>query len=145
MTKASPLFLAVVLVSTAGLYGCSQDKNGGVNAKLRDMEVRYAKLEEDYHAVVATSEANRKKLAQLEVQKAELAKEVEELKVVVTERDELRKQLVTRTGERDAIQSQLVQFRQDLMSLVGRVDSTLNTPNAGGNPVPASPTSHTAP
>ena len=69
MTKASPLFLAVVLFSTAGMYGCTQQKNGAASAKIRDMEARYTKLEEDYRAVVATSEANRKKLAQLEVQK----------------------------------------------------------------------------
>lgn len=141
MTKASPLFLAVVLFCSAGMYGCTQQKNGAASAKIRDMEARYTKLEEDYRAVVATSEANRKKLAQLEVQKVELAKEVDDLRVVVQERDELRKeredlrkQLATRTGERDTFQTQLSQFRQDLMSLVGRVDSTLGTPAAPGTP-----------
>jgi len=125
MTKASPLFLAVVLFCTAGMYGCTQQKNGAASAKIRDMEARYTKLEEDYRAVVVTSEANRKKLTQLEAQKVELAKEVEDLRVVVTERDDLRKdrddlrkQLATRTGERDTYQTQLTQFRQDLMSLV---------------------------
>jgi chromosome segregation ATPase len=141
MTKASPLVLAVVLFSTAGMYGCTQQKNGAASAKMRDMETRYTKLEEDYRAVAATGEANRKKLAQLEAQKVELAKEVEELRVVAVERDELRKereelrkQVVARTGERDNYQTQLTQFRQDLMSLVSRVDSTLTTPGAPAAP-----------
>jgi TolA-binding protein len=148
MTKASPLFLAVVLFSTAGLYGCTQQKNGAVNAKMHDMETRYTKLEEDYRAVVATGETHRKKLVQLEAQKVELTREVEELRVVVQERDdlrkerdELRKQVTARTGERDNYQAQLTQFRQDLMSLVSRVDSTLATPNvnAPGLTTPSTP------
>jgi TolA-binding protein len=144
MTKASPLFLALVFFCTAGMYGCTQQKNGAASAKIRDMETRYSKLEEDYRAVVATSEANRKKLAQLEVQKVELAKEVEDLRVVVQERDDLRKdrddlrkKLATRTGERDTYQTQLTQFRQDLMSLVSRVDSTLAPPAPSTTPAAA--------
>jgi chromosome segregation ATPase len=151
MTKASPLVLAVVLFSTAGMYGCTQQKSGAASAKVRDMEARYTKLEEDYRAVAATGEANRKKLAQLEAEKVELAKEVEELRVVAVERDELRKereelrkQVAARTGERDNYQTQLTQFRQDLMSLVSRVDSTLTTPGtpaAPAKPVTAVPVS----
>jgi predicted nucleic acid-binding Zn-ribbon protein len=146
MTKASPLFMAVVLFGTAGLYGCTNQKNGTASAKMRDMEIRFTKLEEDYRTVVAASEAHRRKLAQAEAQKVELAKEVEELRPLTQERDdlrkerdELRKQLVARTGERDNVQGQLTQFRQDLQSLVSRVDSALNNPGAGGAPVAAIP------
>ena len=130
MSRASPLFLAIILFGTAGLYGCTNQKNSATSAKIRDMETRFAKLEEDYKAVTATAEANRKKLAQVEVQKAELTKELEELRPVVQERDDLRKerdevrkQLVTRTNERDTVQTQLTQFRQDLQSLISRIDS----------------------
>ena len=148
MMKASPLFLAVVLFGTAGLYGCTNQKSGAINTKIRDMETRFTKLEEDYKAVAASAEANRKKLAQAEAQKAELTKEVEELRPVVgerdelrKERDELRKQLLTRTGERDNIQAQLVQFRQDLQSLISRVDSVISVPGAPQTPVSAIPAS----
>src|SRR5262249_24589384 len=151
MSKASPLFLAVLLFCTAGLYGCTQQKNGPASAKMRDMEARYTKLEEDYQAVVAPNDANRKKLVQVEAQKAELTKEVEELRPVGQEReelrkerDDLRKQLGARTAERDALQAQLTQFRQDLMALVSRVDSALSTPGTPGAPVTAIPTSRKA-
>jgi outer membrane murein-binding lipoprotein Lpp len=147
MTKASPLLLAIVLFGTAGVYGCTNQKNDTLNAKIREMETRFAKLEEDYRTVVATSEATRKKLTQAEAQKIALTKEVEELRPVVgerdelrKERDELRKQLVTRTGERDAMQAQLAQFRQELQGLITRVDSVLTTPEANSSvsAVPAS-------
>jgi uncharacterized coiled-coil DUF342 family protein len=112
------------------------------------LEARFTKLEEDYRAVVATGEANRKKASQLEAERTALTKEVEELRPVTQERDELRKerdelrkQLVSRTGERDNIQGQLTQFRQDLQSLVSRVDAAINTPNNSGAPVTAVPAS----
>jgi predicted nucleic acid-binding Zn-ribbon protein len=148
MTKASPLFLAIILFSTAGMYGCTQQKNSAAGAKLRDVETRFTKLEEDYRAVAAVSEAQRKKLTQAEADKAELAKEVEELKAVKEERDELRKerdelrkQLVARTGERDNVTTQLTQFRQDLQALVNRVDAAMNTPGTSAAPVTAVPAS----
>jgi outer membrane murein-binding lipoprotein Lpp len=144
MSKASPLFLAVILFCSAGMYGCTQQKGNAANTKLREMETRYAKLEEDYRAVQANAEAARKKLAQSEVEKAELVKEVEQLRPIVQERDELKKQLVTRTGERDNIQTQLTQFRQDLQSLISRVDGALNTATGTGTRVSALPASRRA-
>jgi chromosome segregation ATPase len=148
MSKASPLFLAVLLFCSASMYGCTNQKNGAASAKIRDMEARFTKLEEDYHAVVAASEAARKKLAQADADRAALSKEVDELRVVVQERDDLRKerddlrkQLTVRTGERDNIQTQLVQFREDLQSIIGRVDGVLNTSNGPGKAVTVVPAS----
>ena len=120
MTKASPLFLAVVLFCTAGMYGCTQQKNGAASAKVRDMEARYTKLEEDYRVILSANEANRRKLVQLETQRSELTQKIQELQVVVKERDDLQKELVTRTEERDNVQTQLFQFSKDLQSLAGR-------------------------
>jgi chromosome segregation ATPase len=147
MSKASPLFLAIILFTSAGLYGCTQQK-GAPTAKLRDMEARFTKLEEDFRAVVATAEVNRKKLAQAEAEKAELTREVEELRPVVQERDDLkkeredlRKQLAARTSERDNIQTQLTQFRQELQNLISRVDGALSTPTRPGTPLTALPAS----
>ncbi len=150
MSKSSPVILAMILFLSAGLYGCTQ-QHGAAGVKMRDMESRYAKLEEDYRAVAATGEANRKKLMRAEAEKTELAKEVEELRPAVQERDdlrkerdELRKQLIARTGERDTVQAQLTQFRQDLQALVGRVDAVLTTSSGSADPVTAVPTSRKA-
>jgi TolA-binding protein len=148
MSKVSPLFLAVLLVLSAGMYGCTQQKSANT-AKLHDMEARYAKLEEDYRTIAATNDTNRKKLAQVEARTAELTKQVEELRTAAAERDamrkerdDLRKQLVTRTGERDNAQGQLAQLRQDLQSIVTRVDAAMNP---GGGPATATPAVHPTP
>jgi predicted nucleic acid-binding Zn-ribbon protein len=150
MSRVSPLFLAILLVGSAGMYGCTQQKSAA-SAKLHDMETRYAKLEEDYRTISATNDANRKKLSQLEARTAELSKQLEALRTAAQERDvlrkecgELRKQVTTRTAERDAVQGQLVQFRQDLQSIVTRVDAAISStapPSGAVSVVPASRTS----
>ncbi len=145
MSKVSPLFLVLLLVSTAGMYGCTHQKNGAATTKLRDIETRFAKLEEDFRTVSATAESNRKKLAQAESQRAELSKELEgttqERDELRKEREDLRKQLVVRTAERDNLQSQLGQFRQELQGLIARVDTALAAPATPGGAVPAVPAS----
>jgi chromosome segregation ATPase len=127
MTKASPPFLAVLLIASLSIYGCTSQKTGAINAKIREMDARYAKLEEDYRTIAATNDAFRKKLSQSEAQRAELAKEVAALRVVVAERDELRKQLEARTGERDAVHAQLTQFNKDVQALAGRIQAAVNS------------------
>jgi hypothetical protein len=120
------LFILIALASL-GLWGCSQNQDGTTDAKLRELEARHVKLEEDYQAVVAANDNIRKRLATVEAQRADLAKKVEGLQLVVRERDELRHQLVTRTGERDAIHSQLVQFSKELHGLAGRIEAATNS------------------
>jgi chromosome segregation ATPase len=133
MKKAAPLMLAVMMFCSLGLWGCSSQKNGAYNAKIRELEARFAKLEEDYRVVVAGSEQFKKKLGvseaqryDLEKQRAELAAEVEGLRGAVAERDEMKRQLAVRTLERDSFQSQLATFRGDLQTLLGRVDAAMN-------------------
>lgn len=129
MKKASPLILVALVLASLGLHGCTHQKNGAVNAKIREMEARYAKLEEDYRAVAALNEAGRKKLSQAEADKADLKRQVDELQPVVQERDELKKQLAARTTERDAVQAQMVQFSKDLVALAGRIEAAAASPS----------------
>jgi len=125
MPKASTALLVLMLVSSLSLWGCTHQKNGATNTKIRDLEARHAKLEEDYRVVVAANESNRKKIANIEAQRAELAQQVEELKSVVLERDELKRQLTTRTGERDNAQAALLQFSKDLQALASRAEAAV--------------------
>jgi chromosome segregation ATPase len=125
MKNASTVFLVAMMFSTLGLWGCSHQKNGAYNAKLRDLESRYAKLEEDYKSVVQTGDQLRKKVSQLETQRTDLSRKVEALQAAVAERDELRTQVAARTTERDNLHNQIAGFRKDLGELLGRVDSAL--------------------
>lgn len=146
MSKANPIMIALMICTMSmGLWGCTQQKTGAFSTKIREMEARYTKLEEDYRAIVVASEQGRKKVAvaeaklsELEAQHADLSKEVESLRPIVAERDDLRRQLQTRTNERDAVQSQFLQFSRDLQSLAGRFEaaaSALQSPSVAIVPV----------
>lgn len=141
MQKASTALLVIMAVSTLGLWGCTQQKNGQSNAKIRELEVRYGKLEEDYRAILAANEANRRKLAQLEIQRTELTQKVEELQTAVRERDELKAHLANRTRERDSAQNRLMEFSKELQALAGRVEAAANLGPSSGGAVSAIPAS----
>lgn len=153
MNKTSTALLVTMMFSMLSLWGCSHQNAGATNAKIRELENRHAKLEEDYRVILATNEANRRKLSQLEAQRAELNQKIDELQAVVKERDELKAQLATRTEERDEIKGQLttrteerdtavgqlMQFSKDLMTLAGRIEAAASRPSS--NTLNAIPTS----
>ena len=138
MKNVSTAILVIMLVSSLSLWGCSNQKNSTYHNKVKDLEVRYGKLETDYRGAIAANDLTRRKLSQLEGQRQELAQQVDELKAVVSERDELKKQVVQRSSERDTAQTQLLQFRNELQVLMGRVESATASL---GNPVEATPAS----
>jgi outer membrane murein-binding lipoprotein Lpp len=130
MKTTSKGLLLAFAVACLGLWGCAQNKAGSdTAAKLRELEARHAKLEEDYQAVAAASESIRKRLARVETERTNLAKKVEELQVAVRERDELKRQVALRTGERDALHAHMVQFGRELHGLVGRVEAATSGSN----------------
>lgn len=143
MRKLNPFVIAGLLVCATTLWGCNQQKSGTIATKIRELETRYAKLEEDHKALQASNEQTRKKLSAVETlrvaldnEKQDLAKQIETLK---NDRDSFRKQASERTLERDAAQNNLSQFCKDLQALVGKMEATVNpTPNAAAPIIPAS-------
>ncbi|MCI0683176.1 MAG: hypothetical protein L0Y71_13830 [Gemmataceae bacterium] len=140
MKNASTVFLVVMMFCSLGLWGCTHQKNGAYHTKIRELENRYLKLEEDYKVVVQAGDQLRKKVGQLETQRSELSKQVDELKGIAAERDQLRIQVASRTAERDNLHGQLSKFRGEVSDLLGRVDTALAQPD-GNNAVIAVPTS----
>jgi outer membrane murein-binding lipoprotein Lpp len=125
MKNASTVFLAVMMFSSLGLWGCTHQKNGAYHTKIRELEARYTKLEEDYKAVVNAGDQLRKKVSQLESQRTELSRQVAALQGIAQERDELKVQLAARTSERDNLHNSMAQFRKDVGELLGRMDTAL--------------------
>ena len=117
--------LSVLVVACLGLWGCAQGAaNGHANAeRIRALETKIAKLEDDFRAVVTVREQLRKQLTATEQERAHLGQQVEDLRAVVKERDELRQQLATRTNERDSLQSQFDQFRKGIKTLLGQAET----------------------
>ncbi|HYT87909.1 MAG TPA: hypothetical protein VEL76_04260 [Gemmataceae bacterium] len=142
MNCANKALLVVLAVGMVGLWGCSQGSSPGPgSARLRDLEARHAKLEEDYRATVAARDDLRKTLTAAERERGQLQ---EQLELVSKERDELRQQVTARAGERDALQTQMLQLGKDLHSLLGRIDAATGQ---NGPPLTsaAAPQSATAP
>jgi chromosome segregation ATPase len=106
--------LIVALIGTLGLWGCAKGpSNAGTAERVKALEAKLMKLEEDFRAVASARDQVRQKLTVVEEQKNLLQKEREELKLQIT----------TRTGERDALQVQYDQFRKALKDLLGQAEA----------------------
>ena len=168
MKHAGTAFLVVMLFSTLGLWGFAQQKNGSYAARLRDLENRYVKMEDDHRIIANLSDRSQRRIAQLEKERTDLAELVEDLRKIAEERETLRAQVAdvgqqrdglkvqlssavrerdnfrttldVRTQERDSITEQLQSYSRELQSLLGRIDSVLaSAPRT--KPIEALPTS----
>ena len=140
MTRTSKV-LIVLVVATLGIWGCAQGpvSHSAQNDKIRSLESKVAKLEEDYRAVAAARDQARKRATSLE---ADLRKEAAERQAAARERDELRAQLKARTGERDNLQARCDHLKKGLQNLLGE-DAALAAPESrpvtAAQPGPALP------
>jgi TolA-binding protein len=123
--------MIVLVVAALGVWGCAQGPvpQGAAShsKKIEALETRYAQKEEECRALASARDQVRKKLAEVEEQRLLTLKELEQQKVVQQERDELRQQLQSRTGERDALQGQFEQFRKAVRSLLQQADTAAGT------------------
>src|SRR5262249_9537845 len=104
--------------------------------RIRALEAKIAKLEDDFRAVVVVREQLRKQLAAAEQERARLGQQVDELQAVVKERDELRQHLAARTNERDQLQNQFDNSRKGPKPSLGQSEA----PAAGSTPTALSTT-----
>jgi hypothetical protein len=132
MTRAGKI-LTVILVAALGAWGCAKGPANHYAAqaeRIRTLEGKCAKLEEDYRAVAAARDAARKRVAALEEENARLGKLVVDYQSVVKERDSLRAQLDARTSERDQFQARCDRMKKGLQSLLGQDDAMLSPGSA---------------
>lgn len=117
--------LVLLVVAVCGLWGCAQGPTNGAatQERIKALESKCGKLEDDYRAVAAARDQLRKRLAAVDEERARLEQEVEEGQSVSKERDELRQQLHVRTGERDAVQAHFDAFRKNIRSLLGQAEA----------------------
>jgi septal ring factor EnvC (AmiA/AmiB activator) len=118
----------VIVVTTLGLWGCAQGNSAATQAeRIRALEARCSKLEDDYRAAVTVRDQARKKTATLEEQFMQLQKDLaaqqEAAKQVAKERDELRQIVESRTSERDVLQTRCERLKKGLQNLLGQDDA----------------------
>lgn len=138
MNSAKKALVVVLLLVTLSFWGCAQKQTPVGSARVRDLETRNAKLEEDYRVAVGQRDLARKKQGSAEEENAsltqQLSQQLEQLQTATRERAELR----VRVGDRDNLHAQLVQLGKELQGLAGRIDSAIN--NTPAPPVTAAPT-----
>jgi uncharacterized coiled-coil DUF342 family protein len=119
--------LALVVVASLGLWGCAKGPApvSATPERIKALESRIAKLEEDFRTAAAARDQLRQQLAAVNQEKAQLQKD----------RDDLQQQVNTRTTERDTVQAQFEQFRKGIRNLLGQADTA--AAGAAGQPVTA--------
>jgi predicted RNase H-like nuclease (RuvC/YqgF family) len=124
MKSVHSKILLVLAITTFGLWGCSQSGNDARSAaaKIRHLEYRNAKLEEDYRASIAEVTTLRKNLATQVKQVEDVTRQNQELQVVLKERDDLQQKLTTTEGDRDSLRVQMTTFGKELQALAGKVN-----------------------
>ena len=126
MSRADHAFILLTL-GVVGIWGCAQNQTPGPSTaeRLKALEVKNAKLEEDFRAVAAARDQLRRKLASAEEGQQLLQQQIEELHKISKERDSLREQLAARTAERDSLAGQFEHFRKGLKDLIGQVEAAI--------------------
>lgn len=124
--------LSVMLVALLGLWGCARGPVGhsAQAERLRSLETKCAKLEDDYRSVASARDQARKQLTALESERARLQKELADKLAVLKERDSLRQQIATRTNERDSLKLRCDRLKKGLQELLGQDDAMLPAPAA---------------
>jgi chromosome segregation ATPase len=119
MSRASKAFV-VLMMGLMGLWGCAQGPASGPTAeRIRSLESKCAKMEDDYKAAIEARDVAKKKQSNLESEKKRLLDDLNEQIRMAKER----------TTERDGIQSQYDQFRSNIRNLLGQAEASLTSPS----------------
>jgi chromosome segregation ATPase len=143
MTRFSKATI-VMVVAACGLWGCAQGpaSSAAQAERLRALEAKCAKYEEDYRSVASARDAAKRAAAVLEQDKVRIQKELVLKQDIEKERDELRKQIELRSGERDVLQARCDRLKKGIQNLLGQDDG--GTASSSGPALQATPTSTSA-
>jgi chromosome segregation ATPase len=149
MTRAGKVWTLMFVVAL-GIWGCSKNPTGhpaSQTERIKTLEAKCAKLEEDYRAAASTRDQVRKHAAlleeersQLEEQRSGMEKDLDTQKnlvrdlqrTVVRERDAAKQQLDLRTSERDFFNLRCDRMKKGLQGVIGQDDAMITAgPSAG--------------
>ena len=137
----------VLLVTLFGLWGCSRapsadTKTSAATAeKLRAVETKLARLEDDFRTAAAARDQLSKKLIAAEEARTTLAVQVDRLGKDLKAKDE---QIARRTAERDEAAGQFRALKDELRLLMAKAENGMR-PVEESQSVPVIPTSNVKP
>jgi septal ring factor EnvC (AmiA/AmiB activator) len=135
--------VGVLLVAVFGLWGCSRapSADGSATAeRLRTVETKMARLEDDFRAAASARDQLSKKLLAAEEARTALLNQVDRLGKDLKARDD---QLTTRTAERDQAAGQFKALKDELRELLAKADNGMKSESSPT--VPVIPTSNPKP
>jgi septal ring factor EnvC (AmiA/AmiB activator) len=137
MTRANKA-LSVSLVALLGLWGCARPAGySSQMERLKSLEVKCGKLEEDYRAVASARDQLRKRVAAIEEDRA---RDHDAARMLAKERDDLKQQFEARTGERDALQVRCDRLRKGIESIIGQDNALAPAPSPPSTTAPGTTT-----
>jgi TolA-binding protein len=122
--------IGVCFVAAFAVWGCTRAPSSQTDAhadKIKALEAKTARLEDDLKAALTVNEQLRKKIGDFQESQTQLQQEIDRLQLVVKERDELKAHLKTRTAERDLTQAKYEGFLKELDDLTGRAKAALQS------------------
>jgi len=136
--------IGVAIVALVGVWGCSQapsaDSASATAEKLKTVEAKLARLEEDFRAAASARDQLSLKLHAAENARTALQADVAKLARDMKSKDDL---IQTRTAERDQALNQLKLLKDGLKEILAKVD---DAPKSDGTPtVPVIPASNFKP
>ncbi len=136
--------IAVFLIALFGLWGCAKaPTDTGISAeKLKAVETKLAKLEDDFRAAASARDQFRKKLTQAEETQVTLQVQIDQLTKDVKAKDEA---IERRTAERDLVAHQYEGFRKGLKDLIIKAEESVGKADGASPTTPAIPTALTKP
>jgi septal ring factor EnvC (AmiA/AmiB activator) len=135
----------VLLVAVFGLWGCSRAPSAdtgsaGTAEKLKAVETKLARLEDDFRAAASARDQLSKKLIAAEDARTALSTQVDRLGKETKAKDE---QIATRTAERDLAAGQFKALKDELKELLAKAENGMKS--EGSPMVPVIPTSNVKP
>ena len=118
--------LLVALFGALGMWRGPATQSIANGDRVKALETKTAKLEEELKSALAFKEQLRTQLAEAADSQVRLQQEVEQLQSVVKDRDELKRDLRARTTERDHLQVQYESFRKNIKDLLGQAETSLH-------------------
>jgi chromosome segregation ATPase len=139
MSRAGLTFSVFLGVLFLGLVGCGRTQtptSASAADRVKTLEARVARVEEDYRSAAATRDQARQQASQLQEQKTQLeeqlAKLTAELEAQKTALAQEQNMVRQRTTERDTLQSRCEKLKKGLQTLLGQDDAAATPATSAG-------------